>query len=312
MQRENILIAQISQAVEFAKDDILEYRRIGLILFDNATELILKNQINEHLPTYLRRKRQLKWARIEKELERCKNFEILIDNSVKLDLISKTMGSILKFSHKVRNSTYHSLSLNQLYIEASLTLNGYIIMDKLIDLIRENEFINYSDEAMEQNRRIIRRANISTVLDLKEVIGRFLDNFPATPQESLHKILYSKIDYIYDGIYVMEYFDSWEEFKTSVLDVLFPIFRNGKFVWESFPENFRVTDKHTMSINKFSVFMNLIPSEEFLEIRKKIEEIKELDYSKAFDFFSHINQLINPLYIGLFVYISGQEDYYED
>ncbi|MCP4178342.1 MAG: hypothetical protein GY756_11290, partial [bacterium] len=67
MNRDNLYIAQIGEAIKYYNDNIYEYHRLSLILLDNVIEVVLKAKLSYHLYPYY--KKSLSREKIEEKIK---------------------------------------------------------------------------------------------------------------------------------------------------------------------------------------------------------------------------------------------------
>ena len=218
MERKNLYFAQLGEAISLANNEIFEYKRISLILFDNIVEnLFRSNTISGlHHMLVMGELDKCDYKNIVNEFDRFGN---IVTQAKRLEIISQGEASIINFCHTSRNNLYHKLFENEKVTEYCILFYSGFLEKNFLNFI-ETGITGYSDKSNKASDTIKRKENITDFEELIQKLNVYISTSSTTPQRILSEILSDYIVTIED-FYECDAKEEWSELNKIVKNQYF-------------------------------------------------------------------------------------------
>jgi len=296
MERKNLYFAQLGEAISLANNEIFEYKRISLILFDNIVENLLRsNTISRlHHMLVMGELDKCDYKNIVNELDRFGN---IITQSKKLEIVSQGEASIINFCHTSRNNLYHKLFENEKIAEYCILFYSRFLEKNFLNYI-ETGITGYSDKSDKASNTIKRKENITDFEELIQKLDIYVSASSITPQRILSEILLDFIVTIED-FYECDAKEEWRELNKIVKNQYF-------YDYEIKKQKNKGLDYRTI-IPKFKKKWFDVNKEKLNKLKQQIQTSEKNEIEMSFEQFRNINEKLEPIYIGIMLYHSEQE-----
>jgi len=295
MNRDNLYIAQIGEAIKYYHDSIYEYHRLSLILFDNVVEVILKAKLSYYLYQYYRK--TLSRTEIEEKIKRLKYHENVTKEALNTELIDEDERKIIDFCHEIRNSQYHEPSEysyiltkdNKNLIECGiLSLVEFLISKYYI--LTKSEFIEFSLTKSKREKLIFEKNSISIPEQIILKLSECLSYADKKPADLIGEIINDDIVSI-EEFYECDAREEWGKFNSLT------------------KEYYRFYKKKINTNNEIKELIDypIFNEKKINKLKMKAKEIKRLQTSKAIERMKTFTDEYNRVLIGMKMYQYEQE-----
>ncbi len=296
MNRENLYIAQIGEAIKYYNDSIYEYHRLSLILLDNVVEVMLKANLSYFLYHYYGK--TLCKEQIEEKIKGLINHENVTKEAVNTKLINENEKRVIDFCHEIRNTQYHEPSEYSYILTKD---NNYLIECGILSLIEfliskyflltKSNFVKYSLTNYKRTVLILKKNSINNTEQILHKLNECLSSADKKPSELIENILNDNI------LCIMEFYecDSGEKWKTfnSLTKEYYKLYKI------KIKANYVLTNELT----NFPIFNE----KKIQNLKTKVKEIKRLKTSKAIERLKTFTDEYNKVLIGMKMYQYEQE-----
>lgn len=296
MKRENVVYSQLSEAIRLADNNIFDYRRISLILFDNIVENLLAFHVqNAVMHAWIMG--ELSKESYTKLLNSLKWFENVTKNSKEYNIIEERDVKMLDFCHKARNNVYHKFYEDERITDCCVFILSEFLYHNTTRLLDRNSY-EVGTEYQKNRIKILNVSNLKSYDDLLIRLGDFcLKN--AKPSELFSQII---MDYLNELIDFKEMIgEDWERFNSIIRRQLF---------WDIDYKNEKKKNLQLdieIVVSQFKKKWKDLNQNSYNMYKSKAFELKTMPTSIAFEKFINLGDKILPYYSGMLLYCDDQE-----
>jgi len=296
MNRNNLYVAQIGEAIKYYNDSIYEYHRLSLILLDNVVEVILKAKLSYHI--YQHYRKTLSKEEIEEKIKGLEFHENVTKEAQNTDLIDENERRVIDFCHEIRNSQYHEPSEysyvltkdNKSLIECGILSLIEFLISKY-HILTKNEFVEFSLSKSKRGKLIFEKNSINIPEQILLKLTECLSYADKKPSEIIRDIISDDIQCIAE-FYECDANEEWEKFNSLT-----------KEYYEFYKGELNLNKTTSSETAYFPIFNE----KKINKLKDRVNEIKKLKTSKAIEKMKTFTDEYNKVLIGMKMYQYEQE-----